>query len=145
MISGIYSIINIVFTEQLGYNYTKDFSKQLYLVYNNQKTVLLIYIVQKERQKAILLYNKYNQLLAIPKLFHQYINYMDIIYNIYSRSEHTIIESILYHNKNYLSCIQSHKSPFHYKEEVATQAFNTRVIALFYYLLLLSVHTTQPN
>ena len=60
MISGIYSIINIVFTEQLGYNYTKDFSKQLYLVYNNQKTVLLIYIVQKERQKAILLYNKYN-------------------------------------------------------------------------------------
>ena len=145
IISSIYSIINIVFTKQLGYNYTKDFSRQLYLVYSNQKIVLLIYIVQKEQQEVILLYNKYSQLLAMLGLFYQYINYIDIIYNTYSRSKYTIIELILYYNKNYLSYVQGNKSLFYYKEEVVTQAFNIRVIALFYYLLLLGVHTTQPN
>ena len=59
-ISGTYSVIDIVFTKQLGYNYAKDFSKRLHLVYSDQKTVSLIHTVQKERQEATLLYNKYN-------------------------------------------------------------------------------------
>jgi hypothetical protein len=69
-ISGTYSVIDIVFTEQLGYNRAEDFGGQLHLVYGDQKTVSLIHIVQKERQEATLLYNKYDWLLAVPGLFH---------------------------------------------------------------------------
>jgi hypothetical protein len=55
------------------------------------------------------------------------------------------MESTLYHNKNYLGCVQGHKSPFHHKEEVATRAFDARVIALFYRLLPPGVRAAQPN
>ena len=41
-ISGTYSVIDIVFTEKLGYNRAEDFSRRLHLVYGDQKTVLLI-------------------------------------------------------------------------------------------------------
>ena len=140
IISSIYSIIDIVFTEQLGYNHAEDFSRRLHLIYSDKKTVLLIHIVQKKRQKATLLYDKYNQLLAMPRLFYQHINYMDIIHNIYFRFKHAAIELTLYYNKNYLGCVQGYKSPFYYKKEVVIRAFNTRVIALFYYILLLSVY-----
>ena len=34
-ISGTYSVIDIVFTEQLGYNCAEDFSGWLYLVYSD--------------------------------------------------------------------------------------------------------------
>jgi hypothetical protein len=70
---------------------------------------------------------------------------MDMIHDTYSGSEHAAVESTLYHNKNYLGCIQGHKSPFHHKEEVATRAFDARVTALFYCLLPLSVCAAQPN
>src|SRR5205814_588720 len=58
---------------------------------------------------------------------------------------HAAVESMLCHNKNYLGCVQGHKSPFHHKEEVAMQAFDARVTALFYCLLLPSMHTIQPD
>jgi hypothetical protein len=48
-ISGIYSVIDTVFTEQLGYNHAEDFSGWLHLVYGDQKMVSLIHTVQKER------------------------------------------------------------------------------------------------
>jgi len=67
-----------------------------------------------------------------------------MIYDIYSGSEHAAVESTLYHNKNYLGCVQGHKSPFHHKEEVATRAFDARVTALFYHLLPTSVRAAQP-
>src|SRR5438045_6564742 len=57
MISSTYSIIDIVFTEQLGYNHAKDFGGWLHLVYGDQKTVLLICMVQKEQQEATLPYD----------------------------------------------------------------------------------------
>jgi len=144
-ISSIYNIIDTIFTEQLGYNRTEDFGERLQLVYGDQKTVSLVRTVQKEQQEATLLYDKYNWLLAVPGLFHWRTNYMDMIHDTYSGSEHAAVESTLYHNKNYLGCIQGHKSPFHHKEEVATRAFDARVTALFYRLLPPSVHTTRPN
>ena len=145
MISGTYSIIDIVFTEQLGYNHAKDFGGQLHLVYGDQKMVSLICTVQKERQEATLPYNKYDWLLAVPGLFHWRTNYMDMIHDTYSGSEHAAVESTLYHNKNYLGCVQGHKSPFHHKEEVATWAFDARVTALFYRLLPSGMHSAQPD
>jgi hypothetical protein len=50
-----------------------------------------------------------------------------------------MIKSILYHNKNYLGCVQNYKSSFHHKKKIVTRVFNIRVIALFYYLLFSSV------
>jgi len=41
-ISGTYSVIDIIFTEQLGYNPAADFNGRLHLVYGDQKTVSLI-------------------------------------------------------------------------------------------------------
>ncbi len=105
-ISGTYSVIDAVFTEQLGYDPEKDFNRQLHLVYGDQKTVSLIRTVQKERQEATLLYDQYNWFLAVPGLFHWRTNYMDMIHDTYSGSEHAAIESTLYHNKNYLGCVQ---------------------------------------
>jgi hypothetical protein len=114
-------------------------------VYGDQKTVSLIRTVQKERQEATLLYDKYDWLLAVPGLFHWRTNYMDMIHNTYSGSEHAAMESTLYHNKNYLGCVQGHKSPFHHKEEVASRAFDARVTALFYRLLPPGVHASQTD
>ena len=45
------------------------------------------------------------------------------------------ISSTLHHNKNFMGCVQGHKSPFHHKEQVAIHAFNARVTALYYQLL----------
>ena len=145
IISGTYSVIDVIFTEQLGYNRTADFDGRLHLVYGDQKTVSLIRTVQKERQDATLLYDKYNWLLAVPGLFHWRTNYIDMIYDTYSGSEHAAVESTLYHNMNYLGCVQGNKSPFHHKEEVATRAFDARATALFYRLLPPSVHAAQPT
>jgi hypothetical protein len=144
-ISGTYSVIDIVFTEQLGYNRAEDFGERLHLVYGDQKTVSLIHTVQKERQEATLPYDKYDWLLAVPGLFHWRTNYLDMIHDTYSGFEHAAVESTLYHNKNFLGCVQGNRSPFHYKEEVATRAFDARVTALFYRLLPSNVSATQPN
>lgn len=144
-INGTYSVIDKVFTEQLGYDRADGFGGRLHLVYGDQKTVSLIRTVQKERQEATLPYDKYNWLLPVPGLFHWRTNYMDMIHDTYSGSEQAAAESTLYHNKNYLGCVQGHKSPFHHKEEVATRAFDARITALFYRLLPSSVQASQPN
>ena len=47
-ISGTYSVIDVVFMEQLGYDSKKDFDGRLQLVYGDQKTVSLIHAVQKK-------------------------------------------------------------------------------------------------
>jgi hypothetical protein len=143
-ISGTYNVIDTIFTEQLGYNPAEDFGGRLHVVYGDQKTVSLIRTVQKERQEATLSYDKYDWLLAVPGLFHWRTNYMDMIHDTYSGSEHAAVESTLYHNKNYLGCVQGHKSPFHHKEEVATRAFDARVTAAFYHFLPPSVHPSKP-
>ena len=83
--------------------------------------------------------------MAVPGLFHWRINYIDMIHDIYSGSEHAAVELTLYHNKNYLGCVQGNKSPFHHKEEVATRAFDARATALFYQLLPPGVHAAQPT
>src|SRR6266404_5410320 len=57
-----------------------------------------------------------------------------MVHKVYSGSGHAALESTLYHNKNYLGCIQGHKSPFHHRE-VALKAFDARVTAMFYHLL----------
>src|SRR5207253_1813395 len=44
-----------------------------------------------------------------------------------------------------LGCIQGNKSPFHHKEEVVIQAFNTWVMAMFYKFLPLSVPTANSS
>ncbi len=81
----------------------------------------------------------------MPGLFHWQTNYMNIIYNIYSGSEHAVMESTLYHSKNYLGYIQNHKSPFYHKKKVVIQVFNTRATALFYYLFFTRVSAGNPN
>jgi hypothetical protein len=55
-----------------------------------------------------------------------------MIRDLYLESECAAVGSTLYHNKNFLGCVQGHKSPFHHKEEVATRAFVARVTALYY-------------
>ena len=144
-ISGTYGVIDTVFEEQLECDREKAFDSQLYLVYGDQKTVSLIHSVQKERQGATLQYDQYNWLLPVPGLFHWRTNYMDMIHDTYSGSEHAAVESTLYHNKNYLGCVQGHNSPFHHKEEVATRAFDARVTALFYHLLPASVSAANSS
>ena len=62
-----------------------------------------------------------------------------MIHDTYSESEHAAVKSTLYHNKNYLDCVQSHNSPFHHKKKMMTWAFDARVTALFYHLLSVSV------
>ena len=144
-ISGTYSVIDTIFSEQLRWNRPEHFDGRLQLVYGDQKTVSLIRAVQKERQEATLAYDKYSWLLAVPGLFHWRTNYIDMIHDTYSGSEHAATESTLYHNKNYLGCVQGHNSPFHHKEEVATRAFDARVTALFYCTLPPGVHAAHPN
>src|SRR5690349_9107232 len=68
-----------------------------------------------------------------------------MIYDTYSGSELTVVESILYYNKNYLGCIQNHKSPFHHKKKVTTRAFDTRVTVLFYYLFPASMSIANSS
>ena len=53
-ISDIYGVINTVFEKQLKCDCEKVFDSQLYLVYDDQKTVSLIHSVQKKQQKVTL-------------------------------------------------------------------------------------------
>src|SRR5438034_3622898 len=68
-----------------------------------------------------------------------------MIHNIYFRSEHVMTELILYHNKNYLSCMQNYKSSFYHKKKIVTCAFDARIMTLFYHLLLSSMHAAQSS
>jgi hypothetical protein len=131
-IDGTYEVINKVFTEQLGYDPSDDFSNLLHLVYGDQKTVSLIQTVQKERQGSTLSYDSFDWILPIPGLFHWRTNYIDMIHDLYSGLESVPVGSTLYHNKNFMGLVQGHRSPFHHKEEVAIHAFNARVTALYY-------------
>jgi hypothetical protein len=144
-ISGTYKVIDTIFLEQLDYDHEKDFDGRLHLVYGDQKTVSLIQSVQKERRRATFQYDQYNWLLPVPGLFHWRTNFMNMLHDTYSGSEHAAVESTLYHNKNYLGCVQGHTSPFHHKEEVAMRAFDARVTALFYRLLPANVHAANSS
>jgi hypothetical protein len=134
-IDGTYKVIDNVFLEQLGYHQSDDFANILHLIYGDQKTVSLIQAVQKERRGSMLSYDNYDWILPIPGLFHWRMNYMDMIHGLYSGLESDSISSTLHHNKNFMGCVQGHKSPFHHKEEVAIHAFNARVTALYYQFL----------
>ena len=134
-IDGTYNVIDKIFLDQFGYDSSTDFEDILHLIYGDQKTVSLIRAVMKERKEATLSYDKFNWILAVPGLFHWRTNYMDMIHDQYSGSECAAVGSTLYHNKNFLGCVQGHKSPFHHKEEVATRAFDARVTALYYQFL----------
>ena len=117
-ISNTYEIINTVFEKQLECDYEKVFDSQLYLIYDDQKTVSLIHNVQKKWQKATLQYDQYNWFLSVLKLFHWQINYMNMIHDTYSESEHAVMKFTFYHNKNYFDCVQSHNSSFHHKKKM---------------------------
>jgi hypothetical protein len=134
-INGTYAVIEDIFINQLGYNPDTDFDGPLRLVYGDQKTVSLIQVVKKEQIKATLPYDRCHWLLPIPGLFHWRTNYMDMIHELYSGTEAAADETTLHHNKNFLGCVQGHKSPFHHKEEVAVRSFDARVTAKFYLLL----------
>ena len=96
-----YNVIDRVFQEELGYDRAKDFDEQLYLVYGDQKTVSLVQTVHRERVETKDCYDDFNWILSIPGLFHWRMNYMDMIHEVYSGSEHAALELTLYH-KNIL-------------------------------------------
>ena len=144
-ISGTYGVIDAVFLEQLKYNRTEDFDEWICLVIGDQKTVGLAETAKRQRREATLPYDKYDWLLPIPGFFHWRTNYMDMIHDAYSGSEKAALPSTLYHNKNFLGCVQGQKSPFHHKEEVTTRAFDARVTALLYRLLPQGVSCVKPD
>jgi hypothetical protein len=79
----------------------KIFDELLYLVYGDQKTISLIQTAQRERAEATLCYDKLNWMLPIPGL------HIPVANEIYSGSEYcAALESTIYHNKNYLGCVQ---------------------------------------
>jgi hypothetical protein len=80
----------------------------------------------------MLAYDQFGWLLPIPGLFHWYINYIDMIHDLYLGAEKAVLPLTLYHNKNYLSMVQGNKSPFHHKEEVALCVFDVRITACYY-------------
>ena len=63
-----------------------------------------------------------------------------MIHDTYSESEHVMMKSILYHNKNYLDCVQNYNSLFYYKKKMMIQVFNIRIIILFYHFLSVNVN-----
>jgi len=111
---GLHLLIEY-FQEELGYDRAKDFDEQLYLVYGDQKTVSLVQTVHRERVETKDCYDDFNWILSILVCWRM--NYMDMIHEIYSGSEHAALELMLYHNKNY-RMHSGHKSPFHHGEEV---------------------------
>lgn len=129
---GTYKVIEDVFLEQLGDDGDTDLDGLLQLVYGDQKTVSLLNAVKKERSEASRHFDRFSWLLPIPGLFHWRMNYLDMIFELYSGADHPTVESTIHHNKVYLGCVQGHKSPFHHKEEVATRSFDARITAMFY-------------
>ena len=70
---------------------------------------------------------------------------MNMLHNTYSESEHAVIKSTLYHNKNYFDCVQDHTSLFHHKKKMTMQTFDVRIMTLFYCLFLINVHAVNSN
>lgn len=131
-IDGTYDVIQNIFEEQFAYKTGSDFNDLLQLVYGDQKTVSLLHAVKKERAEARSVYNRLGWILPIPGLFHWRMNYLDMMYDLYSGDDHPAVQSTLHQNKVFLGCVQGHKSPFHHKEEVVTRAFVARVTGMFY-------------
>ena len=131
-LEGTYKVIENVFLEQLGDKSDTDFDGLLQLVYGDQKTVSLLNTIKKQRKEAIRIFDRFNWLPPIPGLFHWRMNYLDMIFDLYSGTDHPADVSTLHHNKVVLGCVQGHKSPFHHKEEVAMRSFDARVTAMFY-------------
>ena len=70
---------------------------------------------------------------------------MNMLHNTYFESEHTVIKLILYHNKNYLDCVQDHMSLFYYIKKMTIQTFDARIIILFYFFFSISVHAVNSS
>ena len=70
---------------------------------------------------------------------------MNMLHDTYSESEHAAVKLTLYHNKNYLDCVQNHMSLFYYKKKMTMQIFNARIITLFYHLLSVNIHAVNSN
>lgn len=142
---GTYQVIEEVFLEQLGSNRDTDFDGLLQLVYGDQKTVSLLQAVKKQRVEATHIFDRFGWLLPIPGLFHWRMNYLDMIFDLYSGDDYPTDESTLHHHKVNLNCIQGHKSPFHHKEEVATRSFDARITAKFYQLIQSEVNPAHAK
>jgi hypothetical protein len=87
-LEGTYKVIENVFLEQLGDKSDTDFDGLLQLVYGGQKTVSLLNTVKKHRKEAIRIFDRFNWLLPIPGLFHWRMNYLDMIFDLYSGTDH---------------------------------------------------------
>jgi len=140
-IKGTYQVIDKILLHQLGLDPADiGFKERLYLVYGDQKTVSLIGSVKRERKDSRNNYGRYQWLLPIPGLFHWRTNFMDMIYDVHggyggsggSETSYPTVKTSLLHNQNYMGYVQGHKSPFHHKEEVATRAFDARIMGMFY-------------
>src|SRR5947207_3191280 len=70
---------------------------------------------------------------------------MNMLHDTYSESEHAAVKSTLYHNKNYLDCVQDYTSSFHHKKKMTMQTFDVRIMILFYYLLSINVHAVNSS
>ena len=68
-----------------------------------------------------------------------------MLHDTYSESEHAVMKSTLYHNKNYFDCVQNYMSLFHHKKKMTMQIFNVRVITLFYCFFSINVHAVNSS
>lgn len=130
---GTISVIDKIFQPQLGLQAPADFAGNIYLVYGDQKTVSLINSVKRDRKDSRNTYGRYGWLLPIPGLFHWRMNFIDMIYDLYSGPDTGWAPlSTLRHNRLFMCYVQGHKTPFHHKEELAMRSFEARIMAMFY-------------
>ncbi|KAJ5561819.1 hypothetical protein N7535_003718 [Penicillium sp. DV-2018c] len=125
-----------VFSEQLGYDPSGNFSETLHLLYGDEATVKKILDVQKKGRGSRLPHDKYDWVLPIPGPFLLRRKYMDMIHDVFSGPEDASCTSSLNHSQRLLGLEQGRKSPFRHKEEVAMQGFDARVTGLYYQLFL---------
>ena len=109
-IDGTYDVIRNIFEEQFAYKKDSDFNNLLQLIYGDQKTVSLIQAVKKERAEARSAYNRLGWILPLPGLFHWRMNYLDMIFSLYSGDDHPAVPSTLHQNKVFLGCVQGHST-----------------------------------
>lgn len=110
-----------------------DFAGNIYLAYGDQKTVSLINSVKRDRKDSRTKYAQYRWLLPIPGLFHWRMNFIDMIYDVYSGPATGWAPlTTLRHNQLHMGYVQGHKTPFHHKEELAIRSFEARITAMFY-------------
>ena len=70
---------------------------------------------------------------------------MNMLHDTYSELKHAAVKSTLYHNKNYLDCVQDHMSLFYYKKKMTIQTFDARIIILFYFFFSINVHAVNSS